>query len=118
MGFDEFTGPVDKNHQKQPANGQEAAARPVYATVALLGSALGDTTFGGIAAVFSNSFAHPLSILAPADTGNYEAACNTTHKPDQWECKFPFPLDCDGWPKPLTMGTFAAFHHILLANDR
>ena len=33
------------------------------------------------------------------------------------QCHFPYPLQCAGWPKPLTLGTFESYHHIILANE-
>ena len=59
-----------------------------------------------------------MSVIAPADTGNYEAACNTTHPPPLSQCHFPFPLRCAGWPEPYTLGTFKSFHHIILGNEK
>ena len=72
LGFPPFTNGT------QPATLDEAAQRPVYTTVAMLNSGLGNPTFGGVSAVFSNRNVANMSVIAPADTGNYEAACNLT----------------------------------------
>jgi hypothetical protein len=53
LGFPRFTG----KGGARPGSLGEAAQRPVYTTVAMLGSALGNPTFGGVAAVFSNRYA-------------------------------------------------------------
>jgi hypothetical protein len=33
------------------------------------------------------------------------------------QCHYPIPLQCNAWPKPLVLGTFNHFNHIILANE-
>jgi hypothetical protein len=72
LGFPAFTA----ENGTQPASLTEAAQRPVYTTVSMLNDGLGNPTFGGVSAIFSNRYVANMSVIAPADTGNYEAACN------------------------------------------
>jgi hypothetical protein len=72
LGFPAFTA----ENGTQPASLTEAAQRPVYTTVSMLNDGLGNPTFGGVSAIFSNRYVANMSVIAPADTGNFEAACN------------------------------------------
>jgi hypothetical protein len=69
--------------------------------------------------VFRPSYAQPLSLVEPVDTGNWEDACNSSHPlppPAQRKCTYPYPLNCSQWDR--TQGTFAHMDHIILANAR
>ena len=107
LGFADFVA----DGGKAPSSFAEAAARPVYTTVALLNAGLGNPTFGGISAVFSNGYVSNMSLLAPADTGNWESACNTSHAPLPGQCHFPYPLECSAWEgRPSNLGTFESYY--------
>jgi hypothetical protein len=113
MGFHAFSGGQTVGNATPPSFA-EAAERPTYTTANIRHDPMGDATFGDISMIFTPSYAQPLALLEPVDTGSFQEACNST-RPTQCS-HYPFEMNCSGWPAPHTQGTFSHPTHMLLAN--
>lgn len=87
-----------------------------YTTIDLLHLAEGNDAFGDISLVFRPSYAQPLALLAPMDTGNWEDWCNTSSGGPAQCDHYPFAVNCTAWDR--SQGTFAHPEHVILANIR
>ena len=140
MGFRRFSGgaPVGSS-SACPGSFAEAAERPLYVAHNLLHLDVGNPSFGDVALVLTPSYARPMSLIEPVDTGNWESACNATAtataaaaaaagatnaaatnaaaaSPASARCGFPLPLNCSAWPE-RRQGTFGSLTHTLVANS-
>mmetsp|Transcript_58919 Transcript_58919/g.108850 ORF Transcript_58919/g.108850 Transcript_58919/m.108850 type:complete len:481 (+) Transcript_58919:71-1513(+) len=90
----------------------EAAGRAIYTAHNLwLVDSSSSPHFGNVTAVFRYKSVQDLVVFAPIDTGLYYAACHDDMPPGP-----PIlPFNCKGWV-PETLGTFAHFDHMILAN--
>ena len=97
MGFRPFTG--GSSSHPVPATRSEAAERPTYTTVSMLRLATGNPTFGDVSVVFRPTYAQPLALLEPVDTGNWEEVCNRSSppKPPIGCATFPYAVNCSAW---------------------
>eukprot|EP00038_Savillea_parva_P024773 m.45006 g.45006 ORF g.45006 m.45006 type:complete len:527 (+) comp6600_c0_seq1:125-1705(+) len=113
MGFRPFShGAVGHG---VPQSLDEASSRPTYTTVDMLRVNVGNNAFGDVSLILRPQFAHPLGLLEPVDTGNWEDWCNTSNAPTQC-VHYPFSINCSAWDR--VQGTFDHPEHALLANIR
>ena len=113
MGFRPFSG--NQTVGALPRTFAEAAERPLYTTANMLRLPTGDPTFGDVSVILTPSYAQPLALLEPVDTGNWQESCNVSDRPTGCD-RFPKRLDCSAWPAPHAQGTYAHHMHTLLAH--
>lgn len=72
MGFRPFSDGKPVGRGSKPVNLSEAIERPLYTTSNLLHIDIGSTIFGDVSMILTPSYAQPMALLEPVDTGNWE----------------------------------------------
>jgi hypothetical protein len=85
-----------------------------YTTTNFLHLNVGNNMFGDVSIILRPQSVHPLALLEPVDSGNWEDWCNRTGPVGKQCHHFPFSVNCSAWDR--VQGTVDHMEHILLAN--